>query len=288
MPNPHPVRTVEISPGVELTLVKIPRGTFAMGCDPSSLGGGEAPQHEVTISRPFWLGKTPVTVLQWHVLMGAPGRWKRSVTRAWDAVTRRVAGRPWLDIERRGQHPVEGIQWGEAQQFCCRLSEVVGAKCRLPSEAEWEYACRAGTTSAYSFGDDPMALYQHGWFLGNSGDSLLSMSEADSLLARDRDLETVIRRNHASSKPVASKQPNPWGLFDMHGNVWEWCQDWYSLMYYHHSPPVDPPGPRKGDMRIARGGSYLAAASVCRSVTRNAISPDYPEYNVGMRVVVTE
>ena len=131
-------------------------------------------------------------------------------------------------------------------EFCRKLSEKEGLEYRLPTEAEWEYACRAGTTTVYSFGDDVSELARYGWFSSNSG-----------------------RTTH----PVGGKRPNAWGLYDMHGNVFEWCQDWYGD--YPSGSVTDPTGPASGDSRVLRGGSFGLRASDVRSAFRLAYQPDF-------------
>jgi formylglycine-generating enzyme required for sulfatase activity len=149
------------------------------------------------------------------------------------------------------EQPVVGVSWDAAQAFCA------WAGVRLPTEAEWEYACRAGTTTEYSFGDDEKMLGEYGWFDKNSG---------------------------GQTQPVGAKKPNPWGLHDMHGNVWEWCQDWFSADYYKRSPAADPTGPEKGAFRVYRGGCWLYGAECCRSAYRNGSTPEIRIEYLGFRV----
>ena len=130
--------------------------------------------------------------------------------------------------------PVERVSWNEANEFCRKLSEfpaekAAGAVYRLPTEAEWEYACRAGTTTRFDFGDDPASMDQHAWWRSNS---------------------------QSRTQPVGRLQPNAWALFDMHGNVWEWCADWWAADYYAKSPTADPAGPDSGAERVLRGGAW--------------------------------
>jgi hypothetical protein len=156
-------------------LVEIRPGRFMMGSPASEVGRCDnETQHEVAISKAFWLGQTPVTQVQWEAVMGTQPSY--------------YCGNP--------NHPVEKVSWQDATAFCRCLSEATGMAFRLPTEAEWEYACRAGTAATYSFGDDPSSLGENAWFEDNSG---------------------------GSTNPVAMKKSNRWGLYDMHGNVWEWC-----------------------------------------------------------------
>ncbi len=166
-------------------------------------------------------------------------------------------------FEQKGDHPVVCISWPDAMAFCEWLSKRDGRTYRLPTEAEWEYACRAGTTTAYSFGDDESDVKGYGWYAGNS---------------------------RGTTHPVGAKRPNPWGLFDLHGNVAEWCMDWYGT--YPRSTLTDPSGPDRGSGRIIRGGSWADdlhgehEAFNLRSASRYYIYFPRIKLNwVGMRVV---
>jgi formylglycine-generating enzyme required for sulfatase activity len=156
--------------------------------------------------------------------------------------------------------PVEKVSWEDAQEFIKRLNAQEGGSVfRLPTEAEWEYAARAGTGTLYSFGNEPKNLAEYAWF-GNEG-------------------------YHGSSKEVATKKPNPWGLFDMHGNVWEWVQDWYDPEYYHHSPEKDPKGAESGQYRVYRGGSWVGKAVNLRSSLRYSGLPVSRTSDIGFRLL---
>jgi formylglycine-generating enzyme required for sulfatase activity len=220
-----------------LTFVAIPAGEFLMGSN--EITGDEKPVHRVRITRGFWLGKYSVTNAQYRRFLETAGN---SVEKPlyWD--DRRF---------NQPEQPVVGVSWDAAQAFCA------WAGVRLPTEAEWEYACRAGTTTEYSFGDDEKMLGEYGWFDKNSG---------------------------GQTQPVGAKKPNPWGLHDMHGNVWEWCQDWFSADYYKRSPAADPTGPEKGAFRVYRGGCWLYGAECCRSAYRNGSTPEIRIEYLGFRV----
>ncbi len=156
--------------------------------------------------------------------------------------------------------PVESVSWEDAQEFIGRLNELseeTGRVYRLPTEAEWEYACRGGTTTRYYFGDSSDELGEYAWYSGNSE-----------------------RRTHS----VGQKRPNAWGLYDLHGNVWEWCSDWYSGDYYANSPLEDPTGPESGSIRVYRGGSWDFTARSCRSAYRYGYWPGYRLHYLGFRV----
>jgi formylglycine-generating enzyme required for sulfatase activity len=190
-------------------------------------------QHEVAISKAFWLGQTPVTQVQWEAVMGTQPSY--------------YCGNP--------NHPVEKISWQDATAFCRCLSEATGMAFRLPTEAEWEYACRAGTAATYSFGDDPSSLGENAWFEDNSG---------------------------GSTNPVAMKKSNRWGLYDMHGNVWEWCSDWYED--YSLNAATDPEGPKSGLYRVVRGGSWINSSMACRAARRINDVPGGCTHALGFRV----
>ncbi|MFN0053103.1 MAG: formylglycine-generating enzyme family protein, partial [Planctomycetales bacterium] len=221
-----------------MTFVRVPKGEFLMGSERGD--ADEKLVHKVLISQPFVLGKYQVTNAQY-------ARFLESA----DGNTRKPA---YWDDRRFNQpeQPVVGVSWNEAMAF----AKWAGG--RLPTEAEWEYACRAGTTTEYSFGDDEGGLSQYSWFDENSGDQ---------------------------TQPVGSKKPNAWDLYDMHGNVWEWCLDWWGV--YSADVVDDPRGPEKGQYRVNRGGSWFADASDCRSAVRNGSRPNYRDYYLGFRVVLS-
>ena len=221
---------------VKMDFVLIPPGSFRMG----ETGEGKV---EVTLGQGFWLGKYSVTQRQYEALTGAnPSHFKKS----------------GLDA------PVESVNWGEAVAFCSKLSrrlrETGGppeVECRLPTEAEWEYACRAGSTGRFCFGDDESKLEEYAWSSKNSG-----------------------KKTHA----VGEKKPNAWGLYDMHGNVWEWCQDWYGP--YPKEPVTDPIGPAKAEYRVLRGGSFYIVLPEFLSCSCRFYFPPGLRFNfVGFRVV---
>ena len=195
---------------VSMEFVWIPPGEFQMGSPEWEVGrySNEGPLHVVEISRGFWLGKYEVTQGEWEAVMGSnPSNYEGT------------------------DRPVESVSWNYVHEFIGRLNDAVGDSLyRLPSEAEWEYACRARSRTRWSFGDDEGQLREYAWYGGNNSPS--------------------------GTKAVGGKLPNAWKLHDMHGNVWEWVQDWYSSSYYNDSPRVDPPGPSSGSTRVARGGHF--------------------------------
>ncbi len=158
------------------------------------------------------------------------------------------------------KNPVERVSWGDCQQFLGKLnakSVAGGGKFQLPNEAQREYACRAGSKTRYCFGDDESKLGEYAWYAANSG---------------------------TKTHPVGEKKPNAWGLYDMHGDVWEWCQDWYEPRYYKESPVDDPTGATTGSARVCRGGSWYYPAGGCRSAGRFHVEPGLRPYILGLRV----
>jgi formylglycine-generating enzyme required for sulfatase activity len=225
-----PDKTLTNSIGMEFVL--IPAGTFKMG---SNTGDpDERPVHEVTISKAFYMGKYEVTQGQWQAVMGTnPSA---------------VPG----DANR----PVEQVAWNDAQMFIGRLNAMEGGqRYRLPTEAEWEYAARAGSPRIYGFGNDPKQLGEYAWYRGNSQ-----------------------RHTH----PVGQKRPNAWGLYDMLGNVWEWVQDWDGK--YPAGPVTDPKGPETGTYRMRRGCGWNNEANVCRIANRYSVIGFRDDF-IGFRVV---
>ena len=211
-----------------MEFVLIPAGEFMMGSGISAeevawrYGGladyftHEHPQHRVQITKPFWLGKYEVTQGQWQAVTEEP---------------------PWAGQEYAKSNPRHAVSWvpsDDCQSFISKLAERTAAKVfAFPTEAQWEYACRAGTQTAYSFGGSAPQLKDYAWYEDNA---------------------KQVGEEYAHA--VGSKRPNAWGLYDMHGNVWEWCADWYGKDYYASSPAVDPTGPASGRARVLRGGGW--------------------------------
>jgi formylglycine-generating enzyme required for sulfatase activity len=238
-----------------INLVYIPAGSFMMGSSDlaAQLAGqydkkeknfaNEFPQHPVRISKGFWMGRTEVTQGQYMSVMNA---------------------QPWSGkayVQEDANNPAVYVSWDDAVEFCRKLSQKEGKTYRLPTEAEWEYACRAGTATRFSFGSSDSSLEDYAWFDGN----------ADK-----------VGQDYAH--PAGQKIPNPWGLYDMHGNVFEWCSDYYDEKYYSNSLSVDPKGPSTGISRSVRGGSWDSRGNYLRSSYRS----DYPVSSgllVGFRVV---
>ena len=233
---PLPVEEWQIPASMEF--VWIEPGTFWMGSPDSEAGrdSDEGPVHEVEISKGFWLGKYEVTAGEWGVVTGREGS---------------------ADDNR---FPKVNVSWHDVHELIGLLSAAAGDSLyRLPTEAEWEYACRAETTprSRWSFGDDEDQLGDYAWY----------------------------RSNSSSVKEVGGKLPNGWGLYDMHGNVWEWVQDWYDSGYYNSSPRVDPLGPDTGSFRVFRGGDFYVSAQFVRSAYRINSSPGVRDSFIGVRLL---
>ena len=261
-------RTFSLPGGAEMEVVWIEPGVFQMGAPESEISevidwcvdyfgeaasrsdcvdwfGAEGPLHEVEISQGFYLGKYEITQGQWEAVMGTT---------------------PWAGedlVQEHSSHPAVYISWDDVQAFIGRLNAALGDSLyRLPSEAEWEYACRAGTQTRWSFGDDESQLRDYAWYDANAW----AMGEQYA---------------HA----VGTQLPNFWGLYDMHGNAMEWVQDWYGRDYYNSSPRVDPPGPDIGSRRVLRGGDFGINAQVVRSAFRFDRSPGYRADYIGVRLV---
>jgi formylglycine-generating enzyme required for sulfatase activity len=250
--DPNTGFRVVLAPSAEFTpdptrFAYVPPGTFTMGSPATEQDrlGDEGPQTVVTLTKGFWMGKYEVTQGEYLAVVGGnPSRFTGDPNR-----------------------PVEQLSWTDATNYCARLTAQeraagrlpAGWAYRLPTEAEWEYAARAGTTTRFSYGDDPGygQLGGYAWYLSNSG---------------------------GTTHPVGEKQPNPWGLYDMSGNVWEWCSDWYAT--YPGGSVTDPVGPGSGSFRVLRGGGCYVGGLDCRSANRDDLAPDFRRYYVGFRAVL--
>ena len=234
--SPGNPETYTNSIGMEFVLV--PEGEFMMG-SPSGESGADAderPLHKVTIGEPFYLGKYEVTQEQWQKVMKTnPSYFKGD------------------------RLPVERVSWEEAREFIQKLNEMEKTdRYRLPSEAEWEYACRAGNSARYSFGYDVSSLGEYAWYDENSGDK---------------------------TQPVGQKNPNPWGLYDMHGNVWEWVQDGWHDSYYGAPSDGSARESESNSLKVRRGGSWEGSAEYCRAANRGNSGSGYRSSGLGFRVL---
>lgn len=226
-------RSVVIA-GRAVEFILVPAGSFIMGAP----GNLETRPHKVTISRPYYLARHEVTRGIWQRVMGMEPGTPRADS---------------MDL------PITGVSWSDCQSFLTRLNGSGTAKFRLPTEAEWEYAARAGTQTFYPWGDEmnPEAC----WFIDNS---------------------------QGDPHVTGSRSPNRWGFHDMIGNVWEWCADYYDADYYAHSPQVDPPGPARGNFRVYRGGSWASGLRYCHVALRSYNSEDYSSHRVGLRIILDQ
>ncbi|MBX7218451.1 MAG: SUMF1/EgtB/PvdO family nonheme iron enzyme [Blastocatellia bacterium] len=235
----------ELAPGVTLEMIALSGGNLLQGSPPEEKGRSEdeGPQHEVTLD-PFFISKYEVTQAQWQAVMGYnPSFFKGD------------------------NFPVDQITWAEAVEFCARLTQKTGRHYRLPTESEWEYAARAGTTTPFAFGPEMTS----NWGAFNT------MYPYSAAPIGDERFRTHL---------VGSFLPNAWGLYDMHGNVWEWCLDWFEETYYQHSPQANPHGPVTGTFRVIRGGGWRDTTVYCRSGNRTGNLPEYYSRSLGLRVVL--
>jgi formylglycine-generating enzyme required for sulfatase activity len=223
--------TLDCGNGVTMELVLIPAGSFTIGSNDGA--SDEKPPHPVTLSRPFYMGKYEVTQAQWQAVMG---------------------GNP-SHFQGDDKLPVESVSWDDCQEFCKKLSAKSGKAVRLPTEAEWEYACRAGSMGRFCFGDNDGGLGAYAWYTSNSD-----------------------RKTH----PVGQKKSNAWGLYDTHGNVWEWCADWYDK--YPGSGATSDFFRQK--CRVLRGGGWGNGPFNCRSAYRSWCGPDLRSSLYGLRVAL--
>ena len=226
--KPGDVKTLILPCGVEMRFRWCPAGTFMMGSPQTEAGRGkDETRRQVTVAKGFWLGETEVTQAQWEdIIENNPSRFKSG---------------------SGGERPVEKVSWEDCQRFVQRVNERLKCGMRLPTEEEWEYACRAGTDTPFAGTGDPDEM---GWNGGNSG-----------------------KETHA----VGLKPPNDWGFCDMHGNVWEWCADW--------KDPTNATGP--GAARVKRGGSSFSPAGRGRSASRGGDVPTYASWDTGFRVALS-
>jgi formylglycine-generating enzyme required for sulfatase activity len=234
-------RIFDLGGGVKLEMVLIPAGEFLMGSPDSDPQAerNEKPQHRVRITKLFYLGKYKVTQEQWDALLGGNS-----------------------SAFRGPKYPVNAVSWDDCQTFIKKLNDkfaTQGGKFQLPTEAQWEYACRAGSTTAWCSGDDVAKLADYAWHRGNAGEAI---------------------------HPVGQKKPNAWGLYDMHGDLWEWCADVYDRRYYAASPTDDPAGPAVNGYRVLRGGSWYLGPEYARSARRSWLGQNVGSFLHGFRVAL--
>ncbi len=294
-----------------MRFVLLPAGEFTMGSDesPEALSAAypdlerrrfeeiadEAPAHRVRITHPFYLGQHEVTVGQFRRFLDRSGYVPDSVadgtggygydaaydpskSARGDAFAGRDPKYSWRDpgFAQGDDHPVVNVTWNDAVAMARWLGEAEGATYRLPTEAEWEYACRAGTRTRYHTGDDPRALLRVANLFDADAQPYWQRWSGHALAGHD---------GFAFTAPVGSFAPNAFGLHDMHGNVWEWTADWHDERYYARSPTDDPPGPAGGTVRVRRGGSWHTWPFYARCAYRNWNTPLTRYTLVGMRLL---
>jgi len=305
----EPPALLENSLGMKF--VRIPAGEFVMGSaeSPEQLAkaypqyetkrftqlGDESPAHRVRITKPFYLGQHEVTVGQFRRFLATSGYVPESIadgtggygynpaydpatSKRGDAFEGRDPKYSWQNpgFAQTDQHPVLNVTWNDAVALAAWLSKTEGKTYRLPTEAEWEYACRAGTRTRYASGDDPQSLLR-----------MANVFDTDSKQNWPKWQQFALNGSdgYAFTAPVGSFTPNAWGLHDMHGNAWEWVADWHGDDYYAKSPVDDPQGPADGDVRVRRGGSWHTWAFYARSSYRNWNSAETRYTLVGMRLL---
>ena len=261
----QPLQAADYINSIGKEFKNIPAGSFYMGsCKPGAAcpSGGpadeyadddETPQHKVRISKAFQLGVYEVTLGQFKKFIAGANRG--------DLLTG-----DFMKYNSHGDNAaVCWVSWNDAQDFIHWLNKKEGGNhYRLPTEAEWEYAARAGTTAIYSWGNSESRAGNYAWYYKNADDA-----------------------GEGYAHSVGRKKPNPWGLYDMHGNVWEWVQDWYKENYYQNSPAADPKGPSSGLIRVYRGGSWRSFARSLRSAVRNDDLPGIRDSSIGFRLLRT-
>lgn len=259
----------ELTNSLGMKFVHIKPGTFKMGSPAGEANSFDNErQHDVEISQSFFLGAYEVTQSQFNKVMGSnpslyQGEKAAKVTpEKRHPVTNRIIQDKVVIQVNTENYPVENVNWEDAVEFCRLLSELPeevqhGRQYRLPTEAEWEYACRAGTKTTYSCGSSNKTLPNFAWFAANSDEH---------------------------PHEVGTRKPNSWGLYDMHGNVWEWCQDWYSE--YPREKIIDPKGSAEGTEKILRGGSWYVTPENLRSAYRPSRSPTFESFDFGFRIVL--
>lgn len=296
---------------IGMKLVLIPAGEFQMGNNetPDQLAIAypqydrerltslfdEAPAHKVQITRPFYLGMHEVTIGQFKKYLDLSGAVPESISdktggygynpqydpknsKRGDAFEGRDPKYSWQNtgFPQGDDHPVLNVTWNDADQMCKWLSQREGKKYRLPTEAEWEYACRAGTETRYHNGQDPESLIQ----VANTFDS-----DSEKNWPQWKQYALSKKDGFAFTAPVGTFAPNAFGVYDMHGNAWEWCTDYHSDTYYAESPIQDPTGPKEGSVRVRRGGSWHTWSFYARSSYRNWNDETTRYTLVGMRLV---
>ena len=245
--------------GVSFDMMKVEAGTFTMGATPEMKKpyANEKPAHQVTLTKNYYIGQTPVTQALWVAVMG--------ITEVEPSFLGKLFGKESKYVDNNPSHfkgdnkPVEEVSWDDCQEFISKLNVATGKHFRLPTEAEWEFAARGGNNSRHYQYSGSNNINDVAWYDGNSGNT---------------------------THDVASKQPNELGIYDMSGNVWEWCNDWYGK--YNNMPQTNPTGPTSGSIRVRRGGGWCYFAGYCRSSYRNSYTPGFRSDFLGLRLALSE
>lgn len=295
---------VEIRNTLGMTMTLIPPGTYRMGnlepaVDTAAFArdkgllkstvadfDDEYPPHAVRITHPFRLARCEVTRGNFQSFVNAAGYRTDAETAVqggwgWSEEQKKFVQEPRFNWRNTGfpqgdDHPVLNVSWNDAQSFCAWLSRQDKGTYRLPTEAEWEYANRAGMETRYQCGNDPEGLSG----IANVADATARKTYPDWPTISSDDGFTY-------TSPVGTFKPNPFGICDLHGNVWEWCRDIYDASYYENSPLADPTGPTAGSMRVSRGGAWSRTTVNCRSAVRRKGTPDLRHVNIGFRLALT-
>ena len=274
--------TLALGSKVKMRLVLIPAGKFMMGTPANEKDrSGDEAQHEVTITNPFYVGVYHVTKGQFAAFVADTNYMtdaeKDGKAWSWDGTKfREMPGNSWrkTGFQQDDDHPVVNVSWNDAVAFCNWLGERSGKAVKLPTEAQFEFANRAGSKATYPWGDDPDD--GKGWC--NAADQTAKKQSSGWNVFNWDD-------GYTFTSPVGKFKANAFGLYDMTGNAWEWCADWYDNDYYANSPKTDPPGPATGQFRVLRGGSCGTDPWFCRSAYRSGNGPVYRNIIIGFRVV---
>ncbi len=267
------------------SFVRIPAGTFLMGSAETEplRKADEGPQTTVTITRDFMLATAPVTVGEFRAFADNTGYKSVAEVEGWshdytDDGIKEIPGRSWRNpgFPQGDDHPVVCIHWRDIVAYCDWMSGKAKQTVRLPTEAEWEYACRAGTTTAYWWGDD---------VAGGEGKANFADASASRVYTAWNPPEVPWDDGYVYTSPVRAFAPNPWRLYDMHGNVWEWCSDIYGGPH-PGGDATDPTGAAEGDHHLRRGGSWYKGLGTARSANRGRSQNDFRVNNRGFRVVM--